>query len=243
MDVWDNRHKISSSSVCPELLFYLYNKFFLKCLGHKPAKCIKPFFSPSPLLLSFFLSTFSFPLLPHLLLWGHADCLHYQPGSRLGDDERACACRLPEYASHLFECLSTPAGLPPPSDRALFVSFPATNGLSSPRGSHHHISQPLMAAADFTASPPAIFLMTWLSNMVTQSSKEPPPLSHSPLCESLCHTHFLNTTECWLVFTGYEDYYVSNHENLIVHISLFATNPLDRKKDVFWGSFICTCLR
>lgn len=64
--------------------------------------------------------------------------------------------------------------LPPPSDCALFVSFPATNGLSSPRGSRHHISQPLMAAADFTASPPAIFLMTWLSNMVTQSSKEPP---------------------------------------------------------------------
>lgn len=65
--------------------------------------------------------------------------------------------------------------LPPPSDRALFVSFPATNGLSSPCGSRHHISQPLMAAADFTASPPAIFLMTWLSNTVTQSSKEPPP--------------------------------------------------------------------
>lgn len=109
------------------------------------------------------------------------------------------ACTPPEYASRLPECLSTPEVPLMPTTVITPGSFRLVCHHKWPLVSlHHHSSQPLMAAADFTVCPPAIFLMMPLSNTVTQSSEEPSNPTPSSLHKSVCCTHsFFNVlTAC-----------------------------------------------
>lgn len=113
--------------------------------------------------------------------------LHLQPGGPPRGALRAHLLNM--HHTCLSVCPPQKCRRRPPASslRALFLSFATTNGLSSPCAIGS--SQPLMAAADFTVSPPAIFLMMPLSNTVSQSSEEPSSPTPPSLHQSACCTH------------------------------------------------------